>query len=84
MKAAAITLTPFVAATGGHSPWSSIGEDGLVIDMSNFKGVEVDPCCGTVQVRGGVLHKEFQVELAHQEQCTGSSSSFLFFQFIRL
>ncbi|KXG46502.1 FAD-binding, type 2 [Penicillium griseofulvum] len=70
VKAAATTSTPFVAATGGHSPWSSIGENGFVIDMSKFKGVEVDTCCGTVQVRGGVLHKEFQVELARHEQCT--------------
>ncbi|KAI2627081.1 hypothetical protein GGS26DRAFT_151899 [Hypomontagnella submonticulosa] len=34
---------PFVPASGGHSPWSTIGEDGIIIDLVLFSGVEVDP-----------------------------------------
>lgn len=70
MKAADITSTSFVIATGGHSPWSSIGDDGVVIDMSMFKGIKVEPSSGVVRVWGGVLHKEFQVALAREGQCT--------------
>lgn len=70
VKAAAITSTPFAVVTGGHSPWSSIGEEGFVIDMSSFGGIEVDSSCRIAKVRGGVLHKEFQMALSRQGQCT--------------
>ncbi|KAL7927964.1 hypothetical protein ACQKWADRAFT_278347 [Trichoderma austrokoningii] len=70
VKAAAITSTPFAVVTGGHSPWSSIGEEGFIIDMSSFGGVEVDSSERIAKVRGGVLHKEFQMALSRQGQCT--------------
>ncbi|KAI0835703.1 FAD-binding domain-containing protein [Hypoxylon sp. FL0890] len=43
---------PFVPASGGHSPWSTIGTDGIVIDLALCKGVEVDPQKNLVTVKG--------------------------------
>ncbi|EER25638.1 hypothetical protein D8B26_000042 [Coccidioides posadasii str. Silveira] len=70
VKYAKITSTPFAVATGCHSPWSSIKKHGFIIDMSSYSTIDVDPTARTVKVRGGVLHKEFQVALARQGQCT--------------
>ncbi|KAF7719263.1 FAD binding domain-containing protein [Penicillium ucsense] len=70
VKSAAITSTPFVAATGGHSPWSSIDENGFILDMSRFKGVEVSCDHGTAKVRGGLLQRELQAALADHARFT--------------
>ncbi|KAJ7790098.1 hypothetical protein B0H14DRAFT_225870 [Mycena olivaceomarginata] len=43
---------PFVSASGGHSPWT-IGEDGIIVDLSRFKGVEADVGNGVATVKGG-------------------------------
>ncbi|KAI3612013.1 fad binding domain containing protein [Moniliophthora roreri] len=49
---------PFVPKSGGHSYWSTIGESGIIIDLSLFKGVEVDKDSSTVTVIGGTQVKE--------------------------
>ena len=52
-------------ATGGHSPWSTI-KHGMIIDLSQYREVVVDPGKRTVAVRGGVLMKELQVALSEK------------------
>ncbi|KAL8750829.1 MAG: hypothetical protein Q9184_006276 [Pyrenodesmia sp. 2 TL-2023] len=69
VKAATEAKVPFVPATGGHSPWSTI-EDGLIIDLSRFKDISVDADQRIVSVRGGVLMKELQVALSKHDQFT--------------
>ncbi|KAK7990904.1 FAD binding domain-containing protein [Apiospora arundinis] len=55
---------PFVTRSGGHSEWSSIGEDGIVINLKRFSGIEVDATARTARLRGSVLSKEVAVALA--------------------
>ena len=44
---------------GGHGlPGFGTADEGLVIDMSLMKGVQVDPENGTARVQGGVIGKE--------------------------
>ncbi|KAL8805833.1 MAG: hypothetical protein Q9182_001745 [Xanthomendoza sp. 2 TL-2023] len=69
VKAAHEAKIPFVPASGGHSPWSTI-EDGIVIDLSKFKDVCVDADQHKVAVRGGVLMKELQIALSEKHQFT--------------
>ena len=56
---------PSIPATGGHSTWSSIN-NGLIIDLSKYGEVAIDPHQHTVAVRGGVLMKELQVALSQK------------------
>lgn len=42
----------------------------MVIDMSHYKEVVVDPDQHTVAVRGGVLMKELQLALGEKRQFT--------------
>ncbi|KAL9030053.1 MAG: hypothetical protein Q9196_001789 [Gyalolechia fulgens] len=67
VKAAHSAKISFVPVTGGHSSWSTI-ENGIVIDLSLFKEVSVDPNRHTVAVRGGVLMKELQIALSKYNQ----------------
>ncbi|KAK8108728.1 FAD binding domain-containing protein [Apiospora sp. TS-2023a] len=55
---------PFVAKSGGHSEWSSIGEQGIVINLQKFSGIEVDTATQTARLKGSVLSKEVGVALA--------------------
>ncbi|KAK8007639.1 hypothetical protein PG989_001629 [Apiospora arundinis] len=55
---------PFVTRSGGHSEWSSIGEDGIVINLKKFAGIEVDTAARKARLRGSVLSKEVAVALA--------------------
>ncbi|KAL9010708.1 MAG: hypothetical protein Q9173_004390 [Seirophora scorigena] len=71
VKAASAAAVPFVPVTGGHSPWSTI-EDGLVIDLSQYKSISIDVEQHRVSVRGGVLMKELQLELSKQDQFAGT------------
>ena len=66
---------PFVPATGGHSPWSTIDKDGFILDLSSCKHVAVNASQCTVTVRGGLLTKEFQVALAKEHQFTSTNVS---------
>ncbi|KAK8022292.1 FAD binding domain-containing protein [Apiospora rasikravindrae] len=55
---------PFVAKSGGHSEWSSIGEQGIVINLKKFSGIEVDAVDQTARLKGSVLAKDVAVALA--------------------
>ncbi|KAK7918184.1 FAD-linked oxidoreductase [Apiospora marii] len=55
---------PFVSKSGGHSEWSSIGEHGIVINLSKFSSVEVDAASQMARLKGSVLSKEVAVALA--------------------
>ncbi|ESZ99289.1 FAD/FMN-containing dehydrogenase [Sclerotinia borealis F-4128] len=55
---------PFVTKSGGHSQWSTIGSNGIIIDLSLYKGVEVDATSNTAILKGSVLSKEVAVTLA--------------------
>lgn len=69
VKEAHQAKVPFVPATGGHSPWSTV-RDGLIIDLSHYKDVKVDSEARTVTVKGGVLMKELQLALSEKKLFT--------------
>ncbi|RAL03299.1 FAD-binding oxidoreductase [Aspergillus ibericus CBS 121593] len=54
---------PFVAKSGGHSPWSTIGAEGFIIDLTLYSDVRVNPD-GTATIVGGILAKQVSVCLA--------------------
>ena len=62
---------PFVAKSGGCSEWSTIGGNGLVIDLTHYSAVEVDAKARTGTIRGGVTQKEVAVRLAEEGLFTG-------------
>jgi FAD/FMN-containing dehydrogenase len=62
---------PFVAKSGGHSEWSTIGQDGIIIDLSNYSGIEVDAAAGKAVLKGSVLSKDVAVALAAAGSFTG-------------
>ncbi|KAF7881540.1 hypothetical protein EAF00_011909 [Botryotinia globosa] len=49
---------------GGHSVWSTIGSDGIIIDLSLYKGIEVHVESGTAIIKGSILSREVAVTLA--------------------
>ncbi|EED19165.1 conserved hypothetical protein [Talaromyces stipitatus ATCC 10500] len=56
---------PFVARRGGgHSEWSTIGKEGVIIDLGRCKGVEVDGANRTAVLKGSILSKKVDVALA--------------------
>lgn len=57
--------------SGGHSPWSTIGSDGIIIDLSLYSAVRVDAGAHTATVIGSVLAKEVSVCLAEAGFFTG-------------
>ena len=74
VKEAHTANVPFVPATGGHSPWSTV-RDGMVIDLSHFKEIQVYPDKRTVVIRGGVLMKELQLALTDKGQFTSTPTT---------
>ncbi|KAH8835021.1 hypothetical protein DL96DRAFT_1702026 [Flagelloscypha sp. PMI_526] len=46
---------PFVCRSGGNSPWSTIGPEGFVLDLSNLKKVTVNSENSTVTVQAGAI-----------------------------
>lgn len=58
-------------AAGGHSPWSTIHEKGVIVDLRRYKSVEVDSSAHTVTVGGGLLMKELQFALSSKGEFTG-------------
>ncbi|KAL5345640.1 hypothetical protein ACLOAV_009394 [Pseudogymnoascus australis] len=48
----------FVPKAGGHSLWSTIGAEGIVIDLSSLNAVVVDKEAGTVTLSGGAQIKD--------------------------
>ncbi|PWY82037.1 FAD binding domain-containing protein [Aspergillus heteromorphus CBS 117.55] len=55
---------PLVPSSGGHSAWSTIGEGGVIIDLSNYVDIRVDEEAKTATLVGGVLSKEVGLRLA--------------------
>ncbi|KAI9643585.1 hypothetical protein NHQ30_008207 [Ciborinia camelliae] len=55
---------PFVTKSGGHSEWSTIDDNGIIIDLSLYKGVEVDTNSQTATLKGSILSKDAAVALA--------------------
>ncbi|KAI0006670.1 FAD-binding domain-containing protein [Xylariaceae sp. FL0662B] len=68
VREAIATCVPFVPVSGGHSQWSSIGQNGIIIDLSRYKGVTVDAANNLATVRGGTRMKELQITLHSHEQ----------------
>ena len=68
VKSAIEASIPFVPSCGGHSPWSTIGTEGFILDFGLYKRVEVDVVNTTVTVNGGVLMKEMTTALADADQ----------------
>ena len=62
---------PFVAKSGGCSEWSTIGDNGFVIDLTHYSAIEVDAKARTANVRGGVVQREAAVRLAEEGLFTG-------------
>ncbi|KAJ7881707.1 hypothetical protein B0H14DRAFT_3759240 [Mycena olivaceomarginata] len=55
---------PFVTKSGGHSLWSTIGEEGIIIDLSKYSGIKVDASGQRATLRGSILSKDVAVALA--------------------
>ncbi len=66
---------PFVAKSGGCSEWSTIGDKGLVVDLTHYSAIEVDAKARTATIKGGVTQKEAAVRLAEQVLFTGEDLS---------
>lgn len=47
----------------------------MIVDLSQYKEISVDPSQRTVAVRGGVLMKEMQLALSEKGQFTSTSRS---------
>lgn len=62
---------PFVTKSGGGSEWSTIGDNGVIIDLTHYSAVEVDWKTRTAAIRGGVSQKEVAVRLAEEGLFTG-------------
>ncbi|KAF2656261.1 FAD-binding domain-containing protein [Lophiostoma macrostomum CBS 122681] len=58
------TTVPFVAKSGGHSTWSTIDETGVIVDLSNYSGIEVDVEAHTATLKGSIVAKQVAVALA--------------------
>ena len=69
---------PFVTKSGGGSEWSTIGDEGVVIDLTQYSSIEVDGKAHTALIKGGVLQKEAAVRLAEEGLFTGKGHSHLF------
>lgn len=74
VKWAVDASVPFVTKSGGHSSWSTIGSDGVIIDLSEYSGVEVDRAAKTATLVGGVSTKQAAVALAEEGLFTGTLS----------
>ena len=57
------------------SLYSTIGKPGIIIDLSEFAGVQHDKHNGSAILQGGVLSKTVAMELAKDGCCTRKSSS---------
>ena len=55
---------PFVTKSGGCSEWSTMGGNGLVIDLTHYPAIEVDAKARPATTKGGVTQKEAAVRLA--------------------
>ncbi|KAF7895817.1 uncharacterized protein EAF01_009779 [Botrytis porri] len=65
---------PFVTKSGGHSAWSTIESNGIIIDLSLYKGIEVYTESGRAIIKGSTLSKEVAVTLAEAGFFTASGN----------
>ncbi|KAI9717577.1 MAG: hypothetical protein M1828_007138 [Chrysothrix sp. TS-e1954] len=64
------TATPFTPCCGGNSSWATIGSQGVVVDLRDYTGVDVDLGTSTAIVKGGSSTKDVATELARHNRCT--------------
>jgi FAD/FMN-containing dehydrogenase len=62
---------PFVTRSGGHSEWSTIDSNGVIIDLSKYSGIKVDKKGRKATLRGSILSKSVAVALAEAGLFTG-------------
>ena len=62
---------PFVVVGGGCSEWSTIGFEGIEIDLSSYSSISVDQKAQTVTITGAVTQKELATKLAEHGLFTG-------------
>ena len=55
---------------------STIGDDGVVIDLSKYSGIEVDINARKATLRGSILSKQVAVALADAKLFTGKTRIF--------
>jgi len=55
-------LQPAVRAGGHNVSGAAVCDDGLVIDLSSMKAVQVDPAAGTVRAEAGVTIGELDAQ----------------------
>lgn len=60
---------PFVAKAGGHSSWSTVGQDGFVLDFSLMRAVEVDTAKRTATASAGTLVGDIVSAVAEKGYC---------------
>lgn len=74
---------PFVPKSGGNTPWSSIGSEGWIVDLSHLTKIEVDSASETVTLQAGVFTKALNVAVANEgfviPSPSGSSVSYIGF-----
>lgn len=63
---------PFVPASGGHSLWSTIGQEGIIIDLSRYTGVVYNAETNEATAKGGTLMKEMQTTLHPHKRFAGT------------
>jgi FAD/FMN-containing dehydrogenase len=63
---------PFVTKSGGHSTWSTIGNEGFIIDLSNYSGITVDSSGQVAKLTGSILSKAVAVHLADKGYFAGN------------
>jgi hypothetical protein len=67
---------PFVPKSGGHSLWSTIGDEGFILDLSLLKRISIDTEEKMVTVESGVLIKEVNDAAFERGLCLGRSNTF--------
>ncbi|KAH8595918.1 hypothetical protein B0O99DRAFT_671884 [Bisporella sp. PMI_857] len=70
VKAAHDSSTPFVPASDGHSPWSTIDSEGFVLGMGLYKYITILLEQDRAKIAGAVLMKELSTALANAGRCT--------------
>lgn len=58
VKYAVAHAIPFVPKAGGHSLWSTIGQEGFILDLSLLKAIHVDTEAGTATLQAAVSTQE--------------------------
>ncbi|KAI2464397.1 hypothetical protein F4781DRAFT_425595 [Annulohypoxylon bovei var. microspora] len=64
-KTAVKPSIPLVTKSGGHSEWSTIGDDGIIIDLSKYSGIKIDAAAKRTVLKGSILSKEVAIALAN-------------------